>query len=244
MDEEALAGGNMEPVVRIGDTVRRVTGPWTAGVHELLRRYEGAGIVEAPRPLGIDEHGREILTYLSGEVMTTTPEQLWSLPLLRAAGRLLRRLHDASTPLVGAEFAWRQPTREPVEVICHNDFAPYNLIIDGDRLIGVIDFDMASPGSRLWDIAYLAYRLVPYAEDAHGFDPGRDGSRADRLRELLAAYGVGYPDDEVRRIVAQRLDALAEFTEDRAATTGRADLAAHAEMYRRDARRLTRRESL
>ena len=135
-------------------------------------------------------------------------------------------------------MTWRQPAREPAEVICHNDFAPYNLIVDGDRLVGVIDFDMASPGSRLWDIAYLAYRLAPYAEDAEGFDADRHGTRAERLADLISAYGMGYTPDDVRQTAARRLDALAEFTKDRADETGRSDLAGHAAMYRRDARRL------
>ena len=239
--EDVLAGGNMEPVVRVGDTVRRTTGAWTPAVHELLRRCEDAGIGEAPRVLGTDETGREILTFIPGEVMTDlSPAAQWSPHLLRAAGALLRRLHDASEPIVDAKLTWRQPRREPAEVVCHNDFAPYNLIVDGDRLVGVIDFDMASPGSRLWDIAYLAYRLAPYAEDAAGFDAGRHGTCADRLTELLDAYGIDCPHDEVRHTAARRLDALAEFTKDRADETGRSDLAGHAAMYRRDARRLRR----
>ena len=40
--------------------------------------------------------------------------------------------------------------------------------------------------------------------------------------------------------LVRRLDALAEFTENQAAATGRSDLAEHAAMYRRDARRLRR----
>jgi aminoglycoside phosphotransferase (APT) family kinase protein len=171
---------------------------------------------------------------------TLPPESLWSRELLRAAGTLLRQLHDVGEPLASAELTWRQPRREPAEVVCHNDFAPYNLIVDDGRLVGVIDFDMASPGSRLWDLAYLAYRLVPYAEDAEGFDADRDGKRTERLADLLAVYGIDRPHDDVRQVAALRLDALAEFTEDQAAATGRSDLAEHAAMYRRDADRLRR----
>lgn len=237
--EELLTGGNMEPVVRIGDTVRRTTGPWTDAVHALLRRYEAEGIAETPRALGVDEHARETLTFIPGSMMSALPpEKLWTRSLLHASGQLLRRLHDASEPLIHAESTWRQPRHEPAEVICHNDFAPYNLIVRANQLVGVIDFDMASPGSRLWDLAYTAYRLVPYAEDAPGYDPGRDGTRADRLSDLIAAYGANYTHDEVRKAAAQRLEALAEFTDERAAATGRADLTEHAAMYRRDANRL------
>ena len=56
---------------------------------------------------------------------------------------------------------WQSPTREPAEVVCHNDFAPYNTVFRDRRLTGVIDWDMASPGPRVRDLSYLAYRLVP-----------------------------------------------------------------------------------
>jgi len=236
---ELLAGGNMEPVVRIGDTVRRVAGPWTPAVHELLRRYESAGVVEVPRVFGLDEHGREVLSFIQGEMMTTLPPHvLWKQSLLRSAGALLRRLHDAGEPLVSANGPWRQKSRTPMEVLCHNDFAPYNLIVRDEKLVGVIDFDMASPGPRLWDLSYLAYRLVPYAEDAPDFEPVRDGGREQRLRILIEAYGYDYTCEAVRRMSANYLDALAEFTDRRAEDTGRNDFVEHAAMYRRDAHRL------
>jgi len=239
LGEEVLGGGNMEPVTRVHDTVRRVSGPWTTVVHHLLRCYESAGIVETPRASGVDGQGREILTFIGGDVLATLPpETLWRTSVLRAAAGLLRRLHDASSPLTTLEATWRSDRHPPVEVICHNDFAPYNLIVRDDRLVGVIDFDMASPGSRLWDVAYLAYRLVPWAEDAPCFDGARFGTRDQRLRMLVEAYGGDYLHHDVRQTAAQRLDELAAFTARRAAQTGRSDFLDHAAMYRRDAQRL------
>jgi len=237
--EEVLAGGNMEPVVRVGDTVRRATGRWTPAVHEFLRRCEAAGIAEAPRVLGTDERGREVLSFIPGTPMTgLAPERLWAPALLRASARLLRRLHDASTPARTIDGPWRLGGHSPAEVICHNDFAPYNLIMRDGELVGVIDFDMASPGPRLWDIAYLAYRLVPFAEDASGFDPARDGDRERRLADLIGAYGADHGHDQVRLAAADRVTELAAFTEQRAREGGRRDLLDHAAMYRRDAARL------
>jgi hypothetical protein len=61
--EIPLAGGNMSSgVVRVGDTVRRPAGAWTPAVHALLSHLDSVGFRGAPRPLGIDEHGREVLT--------------------------------------------------------------------------------------------------------------------------------------------------------------------------------------
>ncbi|THV23629.1 hypothetical protein E9998_22435 [Glycomyces paridis] len=229
----------MDPVTKLGDTVRRVSGPWTEAVHDLLDLYASAAIPETPRAMGLDTHNREILTFIEGETLDAAPpETRWAPSTLRAAAALLRRLHDASAPLAQTPRVWRTATHEPAEVVCHNDFAPYNLIVRDGRLVGVIDFDMASPGSRLWDLAYLAYRLTPYAEDAAGFDPDRFGSREHRLRELIAAYGADFTPPEVRAAAALRLDDLAAFTDQRAADTGRHDFTRHAAMYRRDATRL------
>ncbi|MGW9114864.1 phosphotransferase [Microbacterium sp. NPDC055683] len=243
-DEEILSGGNMGPVVRVGDTVRRVAGPWTPAVHDLLRECEKAGVHRVPRPLGSDDQGREILSYVDGRMMSALPPgEMWRPDLLTSAAVLLRRIHDAGVPLVASRGPWRQPAREPAEVICHNDFAPYNLVVSDDGGVGAIDFDMASPGSRVWDVAYLAYRLAPFAEDAPGHDVARDGSREARVAALVAAYGGSWAHDDIRAEAARRLDALAAFTDDRAESTGRADFVFHAGMYRRDAARLRRRRS-
>lgn len=234
-----LTGGNLETVVRVGDTVRRMTGPWTPAVHQLLLRFPDAGIRETPRVLGRDDQHREVLTFIPGDVMTSLPPELrWSDTLLREAGAVLRRLHDASESLVDLAGPWRQPSRQPAEVVCLNDVAPYNLIVRDGRLVGVIDLDMASPGPRLWDLAYLAYRLVPWAEDAADYDPARDGTRRFRLTALMEAYRGTFTHEAVRASAVERLERLADDTRARADHTGRLDLAEHAAMYRRDADRL------
>ena len=60
-----------------------------------------------------------------------------------------------------------------------------DLIVNDGDISGVIDFDMASPGSRIWDISYLAYRLVPFAEDSFTYDDVAFGSTSVRLQALL-----------------------------------------------------------
>lgn len=237
--EIPLTGGNMEPVVRSGGTVRRVAGPWSPAVHALLGCFADAGITQTPRALGFDERGREVLSYIPGAVLTHAPPAVaWSIDMVRSTARLLRLLHDASAPLVTQDLRWRQDSHPPVEVICHNDFAPYNLIVDGGELVGVIDHDMASPGSRLWDFAYLAYRIVPFVEDAHAYNPLIHGSRDERLAALITAYGIHFDTDDVLAMIVRRLEALAQFTDERATETGNSDFVDHAAMYRRDADQL------
>lgn len=234
-----LTGGNVTSVVRMGTTVRRAAGAWTPGVHALLDAWESAGITQAPRSFGLDDHGREIVSFLPGTVLSSAdPRTLYSPRLLVEAGALLRRMHDASVGVVAEPYTWRVE-HEPREVICHGDFAPYNLIVDGVELAGVIDADFAGPGPRLRDLAYLAYRLAPFAEDAEGYDPACDGTVSARLSLLSKAYGLEVSDDELRGEMIARLHELAAFSDNQAARTANESLEAHAAMYRRDAERLS-----
>ena len=69
MREESLPGGNTDGAVRIGGVVRKRASPWTPTVHALLRHLELSGVDAVPRALGFDEQGRQMLTYLPGEVI-------------------------------------------------------------------------------------------------------------------------------------------------------------------------------
>jgi hypothetical protein len=65
--DEQLPGGNMNSVVRDGETVRRTIGTWTPTIHRYLNHLAAAGIDRIPRAIGI--HGdREILSFVEGEV--------------------------------------------------------------------------------------------------------------------------------------------------------------------------------
>lgn len=63
-----VGGRQSSGVVRVGDTVRRPLHRNSEFVHALLRHFEAVGFDGAPRLLGVDDQGREILTYVEGEV--------------------------------------------------------------------------------------------------------------------------------------------------------------------------------
>lgn len=237
--EEPLAGGNMGPVSRIGDEVLRPAGAWTPLVHRLLDACAAAGIEGTPRPLGYTSDGRERLSFLPGIVPNyPLPAWVWTESVLVDAASLLRRLHDVPTPLTASGDGWRSPVHEPVEVVCHNDFAIYNLVFsDAHRLTGVIDFDYCSPGPRLWDLAYLAYTLVPLG-GALGPSPFDAAERAARIEVALAAYGSAASADDLVATVVQRLGELADFSDRAADELANPDLHRHATGYRSDAARL------
>lgn len=199
--EIPLSGGHMTKVVRLGGTVRRDTGPWTPAVHSLLRHLEHVGFDGTPRLLGTDHEGREILTYIDGDAGffsadRVVPTDLWSNRTLIGAAAMLRRYHDATVGLVlpaGVQWHRVESSSSPGEVICHNDFAPYNCIFRNGDLVGVIDFDSAAPGSRLWDLAYAAYTFVPlYCDDnCRAVGLVEPPNRGHRLRLFCDSYGLG-----------------------------------------------------
>jgi hypothetical protein len=69
LPEEPLTGGNVSVgAVRVGDTVRRPANPWSASIDALLIHLERVGFEGAPRALGYDESGRQVLSFVEGYV--------------------------------------------------------------------------------------------------------------------------------------------------------------------------------
>jgi hypothetical protein len=96
--EIALPSGDVtEGVVRIGDTVRRPRQPTSPAVAAYLRHLAAVGFSGAPRYLGTDARGRDVLDFVAGDVPGDPPEP-WAASddVLPGVGRLVRSLHDAS----------------------------------------------------------------------------------------------------------------------------------------------------
>ena len=110
------------------------------------------------------------------------------------------------------------PARQPVEVVCHGDFAPHNLVLDGNRVIGVFDFDAAHPGPRVWDLAYALYRWAPLTRTESPGEFWSQAEKIERARIFLDAYGLNR-DDRLGfvALVVERLLALVAFMRAQAA---------------------------
>lgn len=200
---ETFAGGINE-VVRVGDRVHRPTGPWSPRVHGLLRALED--FPGTPRFHGVSADGAEILDFLPGEVGNyPLSEAAWSTTALLSAADLLRDYHDATSAYArtAPRDGWQLPALEPVEVICHGDFAPYNCVLDGDRFVGTFDFDHARPGPRMWDVAYAVYRWAPLTRPGSADAHGTPQEQAARLELFCERYGVspaGLPETVEARL--------------------------------------------
>jgi hypothetical protein len=231
--EIPLSGGSHSKVVRVGQTVRRVSRSRTVSstIFDLLQHLERKGFTGAPRALGFDDQGREILTYIEGEVAAQRrpghpgggdlPDYVWRDDVLVHLGKLLRVYHDAAATFPWADREWLLEVRQPVETICHNEVFPWNTVFQDGFPVAFIDWDTASPGPRAWDLGFIAWHWVPFWHDelcrAAGLPTGVV-KKARRFRLLLDAYGLE-PDIGIVRSGIERMQGFLEHLQ-RLATEG------------------------
>lgn len=186
--------------------MRRSQGPWSHSVHSLLAYLEDVGFEPAPRYLGIDTEGREMLSLIEG----TTCFRPWVPALREEAGlaslaRVLRQYHDAVGGFRPDSETWNfeQRSLRPGEVIRHGDVGPWNTIWRDGQPVGLVDWDQAGPGRPIDDVAQLAWYGVPLRDDDHcdecGFESPPDRKR--RLVVLCQAYGAFQPEEVVEAVL-------------------------------------------
>lgn len=190
MSETALVGGDMNLVVRVGDTLRRPPEP--RGVQALLAWYEHTGFDGAPRFLGLDEQGREILSFVEGELAFAPVP--YSAEIVAAIGSLLRRAHDAQAGFVSpSDPGWlRHDTHADAgEVIGHGDLFWTNVIFRHRLPVALIDWEIARPMTRTLEVApaatYWSGIRIDRQLEEWAIPLER---RGERLRVLCDAYGL------------------------------------------------------
>ena len=223
--------GNVSGAVRVGNTVRRAGGPWTPAVQALLAHLASKDFAGSPQPLGVDEQGREVLTFLPGETVGSArpwPRWVYAEDTLVQVARWMRGFHDAVADFVPPEGAvWRMGGQwAPGLIIGHNDAAPYNAVWRDGKLAGFFDWDMAGPVRAAWDVAFGAFSWVPmharHVVAREGFTDFE--GRPRRLQLFLAGYGWTGPTSAFLEIVAARIQAH---------VTSLRDLAAHDPLFAR-----------
>ena len=211
-DERPLPRGHGGSDVSLSSAgVHRTTGPWTPTVHAFLRHLRAQGFDGAPDVVGIDDSGREVLSYVEGQVLADpawrpgepVPWPVWARTeeALVATGRMLRQLHDASAGFVPpADPVWKQhpwPTLLPGEVVCHGDIGPHNTVYRDGLPVAFIDWETIRPELPLVELGHACWRFVPLGDDAYfarsGF--GETPDLARRLAAFVTAYGVTDPDE-------------------------------------------------
>jgi Phosphotransferase enzyme family len=195
-EAEMALPANVSAVVQVGDTIRRSTGPWSPAVHAVLQYLEQVDFAGAPRFLGIDAQGREVLTRLEGYTPPEVELPFITEERLAAVGRRIRDLHMALAGFrlpPGVQWHRRIGSAEGEHLpICHLDIHPPNIVFREGTPVGFIDWDLTCPAPHAWEIARAAWLLVPLAGDARCREKGwaTPPDRSRRLRSFCDAYGL------------------------------------------------------
>jgi Ser/Thr protein kinase RdoA (MazF antagonist) len=214
--EEVLPGGlEIGRVLKVGDTVRRAAGAWTPTIQALLAHLASRGF-PSPRPLGLDDQGRESVSFLAGRCSNWPwPPALLATSGARRVGALLSRYHASI-----ADFAppsptlWRHGAQQigPGEIVLHGDFGPHNLIWSDAEVTGVIDFELARPGDPLADAGFAVIRVAQLRPDEMTRPVGYAAPPDRRAR--LAAFAAGYgasPGELVAAALTEQRDEIARI---------------------------------
>jgi Phosphotransferase enzyme family len=205
--EIPLLGGDVTVgVVRVGDTVRRPLNANSPFVHALLRHLEAVGFTGAPRFLGIDTAGREVLSFIEGEVAGRPPPP-WIADEDRmvSVARLIRAYDDAAATFVPPEGIEPgtlleeipglppAPRYEP-ELVCHLDITPENVVFRDAKAVALIDFDLVKPATRADEMFNLMLWWGPLFDQRDVEPLLRDLDVPRRCRMLADAYGMSDAD--------------------------------------------------
>jgi thiamine kinase-like enzyme len=119
------------------------------------------------------------------------PAWVYTDSTLVQVGQWMRRIHDVTAAFMPPEDErwFTGSTVQPGWIVGHQDAAPYNAVMDGDRLVGFFDWDIASPSSREFDLAFSALLWVPLTAVEAGDSGSQDvRERSRRVHLLLDAY--------------------------------------------------------
>lgn len=192
--ERSRFGG--EPVVRVGSTVRRARGPGSEVVETLLVHLESVGFEGAPRFEGIDDQGRQVLTFIEGDVWDWPPwvhDDRQSAETLGHVARLLAQVHQATAsfdPPAGVVSA--RPLPLPGITWTHGDPGYPNIVFSNGLPVALIDWDCAAPADPVCDLATLL--IVSAASPA--LIVGEASRRAACVEVALAEIVDGYGLDD------------------------------------------------
>lgn len=195
-DEIPLTGGGRTTITRRGGVIYREGGPWSSTVISLLRHLETSGFVEAPSVVGtgLDERGRETLSFIEGEIVHPAP---WNDEALPQLGAMLRRLHGATASFKPVDRPiWRswfgRDLGEGAFVIGHCDTGPWNIVCRSGSPIAFIDWEVAGPVRADVELAQACWLNAQLYDDdiAERVGLGPATARARQVRLLLDGYGL------------------------------------------------------
>ncbi|UYY80073.1 aminoglycoside phosphotransferase family protein [Arthrobacter sp. YA7-1] len=201
-----LLGGDVtEGLVRVGDTVRRPASDASPRVRRVLDFLQSAGFQGAPRFLGIDEDGRDTLSFVPGEAAGRPwPRRVADESSAISVARLVRAYDDAVQPLGVPDWAYAHDGADPLgcpgsiagpaTFLAHMDITPENVVFRDGTAVALIDFDLLRPATRAEEVANLLLWWGAWMPVTDRDPVMRGVDAASRAAVLVDAYGLGPAD--------------------------------------------------
>jgi Ser/Thr protein kinase RdoA (MazF antagonist) len=145
---------------------------------------------------------------------------------VREIAAVIRDFHEAVATMEPPGCNWNDIAADPsgnAEILCHNDLAPWNLIRADERWV-FIDWDLAAPGRRAWDVGWAMLSLVPFLPERVPPLPELEA----RLAAFCEGYGIDAVPEDVVDVAWERASYEAKLIHER----GRLGIEPHARLLR------------
>lgn len=196
--------GNMTTITKKGNTIYK-SKPYNIQTIKRFLKYMEAYNLNIPKYLG-ETSDKIHLSYVNGNSIHSNTYNITfekRMDMISSAAKLLATYHTATEnfPVLKEDryfLSYKGSLKN--DVICHNDFAPYNLTFEDYKAVGIIDFDTICPAPREWDIAYALYRFILI-----------DKNMNNKYRELIELFLKEYDykkDTDFFPIILERIQAL------------------------------------
>ena len=180
-------------VYKDGDTVLRPYDEFTPSIHSLLRHFHGNGL-PVPKIISENDNGYEVQEFMSG---TPIHPHKWSDDGLAAVAKLVADIHSVSATFKPSDGAvWRPWYLRELGgdniVFSHGDIAPWNILTDGIRPTGLVDWEFAGPIDAVTEFARVCWLFVQLHDDDLGelYDLPSPEKRAEQIRMMADIYGL------------------------------------------------------
>ena len=150
-----------------------------------------AGRIPVPELIA-SEPGRLTMAYVAGAHGQDLIDQDPVL-VLSACGRVLRQLHAVPVGFIATTYTG---------VIVHGDFGPNNVLIRGDEVVALLDWEFSGPGEAIRDLAWCEWIVrTHHPEQRHHLDA------------FYTAYGSRPKNEDVKQAAYDRCEKLLQFSE-------------------------------
>jgi aminoglycoside phosphotransferase len=182
-----------------------------------------AGLLPVPPLLVPQRDGRLEMGLMPGRPGQDLIDAGRARGVLRACGRMLRRIHATDPAAAGITAS-----RRPGQVLVHGDYGPNNTLLDpaARQVTAVVDWEWAHAGDPLEDLAWCEWILrmhhpgqISALEEffaAYGRRPawpGRHTVMVRRCREMLGICQRWEPDGDAARRWQQRIQITRSWTD-------------------------------